>query len=357
MNSDTTDIRYLIQKLVSNKNLSKIEIKHSVDLILQGKLSDASIASFLVALTMKGETSEEIYEILQAIKKFAIQITPKINGCLIDNCGTGGDNMRSFNISTAAAIVASAGGAKVAKHGNRSTTGNCGSADFLEHIGFNLGSPPEIVTKTIEEDGIGFLYAQMFHPALFHAASARKTIGIRTIFNIIGPLCNPCTNICGQVIGVFEPMLLDTLSKVMQSSDRNEIMIVHSHDGFDELSNTSENDIIWVSNGHTKRIVLRPHDLNLRVARAEDLIATTREDSIRDTFQVIYGSADFVKEDIVVLNASAALIVGGITKDFKEGIDIARSAIKDGIASKKLSELIRRCGNVEKLEAAEKKYL
>ena len=357
MKSEATDLRHIIQKLVSNKNLSKIEIKQAMDLILQGKLSDASIASFLVALTMKGETSEEIYEVLQSIKKFAIQITPKINGCLIDNCGTGGDAMRSFNISTAAAIVASAGGAKVAKHGNRSTTGSCGSADFLEYIGFDLGSPPEIVTKAIEETGIGFLYAQMFHPALFHAASARKTIGIRTIFNIIGPLCNPCTNICGQVIGVFEPILLDTLPKVVQSSDINEIMIVHAHDGFDELSNTCENDIIWIRHGQTKRIVLRPHDLNLRVARAEELIATTREDSIRDTFQVIYGSADPVKEDIVVLNASAALVVGGIAKDFKEGIDIARSAIKDDIALKKVSELIRRCGNVETLEAAEKKYL
>ena len=243
----------------------------------------------------------------------------------------------------------------MAKHGNRSTTGSCGSADFLEHIGFNLGSPPEIVTKAIEDNGIGFLYAQMFHPALSQAASARKTIGIRTIFNIIGPLCNPCTNICGKVIGVFEPMLLDTLPKVMQGSDINEIMIVHSHDGFDELSNTSENDIIWIKHGQTKRIVLRPHDLNLRVARAEELIATTKEDSIRDTFQVIHGSADSIKEDIVVLNASAALIVGGIAKDFKEGIDIARSAIKDDIASRKLSELIRRCGNVEKLESSREK--
>jgi anthranilate phosphoribosyltransferase len=357
MISEIIDLQPIIRKLVSNNNLSKDEIKQSIDLILQGKLSDASIASFLVALAMKGETSDEIYETLKTIKKFAVEITPNVTGCLIDNCGTGGDAPRSFNISTAAAIVASAGGAKVAKHGNRSASGRCGSADFLEGIGLNLDSSPEMVTQAIENTGIGFLYAQKFHPALRHAAYARKIIGIRTIFNIIGPLCNPCTNIGGQVIGVFESTLFDTLSKVVQSSNLDDIMLVHSRDGFDELSNTSENDIVWITHEQTKRIVIHPQTLNIKVARLEQLISNTKEDSIRDTFQVIYGIGDPVKEDIVVLNASAALVVGRIAKDLKEGVDIARSTIKEGRAREKISKLIQCCGNAEKLQAAEKKYL
>src|ERR687887_829883 len=355
-NGNFADLRPVIRKLISRTNLSENEIHQSVHLILEGKASDAAIASFLVALTMKGETAEEIWAILQTVKEHAIKITPKVNGNLIDTCGTGGDTIRSFNISTAAAIVASSAGSKVAKHGNRSFSGFCGSADFLEHVGLDLTSTPATVTEAIERIGIGFIYSPNFHPAMRNVVSARKTIGIRTIFNIVGPLSNPCTNISGQVVGVFDPSLLETIPIAMQQANENEVMVVHAYDGFDELSNTCENDIVWVVGKQIKRIRLNPKVVHMQVAKPEQLVVHSKEDSIRDTLQVIYGVASQEKEDIVVLNASAALVIGKIAKDLKEGTLIARSAIKEGKAKKKLLQFIQRYGNKEKLQLAEKKF-
>jgi anthranilate phosphoribosyltransferase len=352
------DLGPVIRKLISRTNLSENEIRQSVHLILEGKASDAAIASFLVALAMKGETAEEIWTILQTVKEHAIKITPKVNGNLIDTCGTGGDTIRSFNISTAAAIVASSAGSKVAKHGNRSFSGFCGSADFLEHIGLDLNSTPASVSEAIEKTGIGFLYSPKFHPAMGNAASARKTIGIRSVFNIVGPLSNPCTNICGQVIGVFEPSLLDTITNALQKGgDGNEVMVVHAYDGFDELSNTCENDIVWIIGKQIKRIRLHPKVVNMQVAKPEQLVVQSKGDSIRDTLQVIYGTASQEKEDIVALNASAALVIGKVARDFKEGVQIARAAIKEGKPQKKLLQLVQSCGNSEKLEDAEKQFI
>jgi anthranilate phosphoribosyltransferase len=352
------DLGPVIRKLISRTNLSENEIRQSVHLILKGKASDAAIASFLVALAMKGETAEEIWTILQTVKEHAIKITPKVNGNLIDTCGTGGDTIRSFNISTAAAIVASSAGSKVAKHGNRSFSGFCGSADFLEHIGLDLNSTPASVSEAIEKTGIGFLYSPKFHPAMGNAASARKTIGIRSVFNIVGPLSNPCTNICGQVIGVFEPSLLDTITNALQKGgDGNEVMVVHAYDGFDELSNTCENDIVWIIGKQIKRIRLHPKVVNMQVAKPEQLVVQSKEDSIRDTLQVLYGTASQEKEDIVALNASAALVIGKVARDFKEGVQIARAAIKEGKPQKKLLQLVQSCGNSEKLEDVEKQFI
>ncbi len=246
MSAEIAELRPIIRKLVSRINLSEAEIRESMSLILGGKASDAAIASFLVALAMKGETPEEIITILQAVKRYAIKITPNITGSLVDTCGTGGDTLESFNISTAAAIIACAAGCRVAKHGNRSISGFCGSADFLEFIGMDLDASPDITRKAIENIGLGFLYAPKFHPAMRNVASARESIGIRTVFNIVGPLSNPCTNLSGQVIGVYEPSLLNTVAAAMQNAQIDELMVVHSHDGFDELSNTCENNIIWI---------------------------------------------------------------------------------------------------------------
>jgi anthranilate phosphoribosyltransferase len=352
-----TDLRSVIPKLVSRTNLSESEICQSVNLILEGKASEASIAAFLVALAMKGETADEIRVILQTVKEYAIKITPKITGTLIDTCGTGGDIIKSFNISTAAAIVACAAGTKVAKHGNRSFSGFCGSADFLEYIGLDLDSKPANISEAIENTGIGFLYAPKFHPAIRNVASARKAIGIRTAFNIVAPLSNPCSNISGQVIGVFEPSLLETVANALQNTDLNEVMVVHAYDGFDELSNTCENDILYVNGKQIKRVRLHPKDVNIQVAKSDQLIIHSKEESIRDTLRVIYGIANQEKEDIVVLNASAALVVGKVAKDLGEGVEIARSAIKQGKPQKKLRQLIHCCGNKENLEAAEEKFI
>src|SRR5918994_5199340 len=253
----------IIQKLVSKADLSDDELIFAISLILQGKVSEASIASFLVALRMKGETAHELDVIMQTIKKYAIRITPKIDGFLIDTCGTGGGQINTFNISTASAIIPSSAGAKVAKHGNRSASGLCGSADFMEYIGLNLECPIADIIEAIQQTGLGFLYAPKFHPAMQNVASARRTIGIRTVFNIIGPLTNPCTNLSGQLIGAPEPKMIKTLALALQQSDTENIMLVNSKDGLDELSNTCENYITWVRRKEVKHTSLHPREVGI----------------------------------------------------------------------------------------------
>jgi anthranilate phosphoribosyltransferase len=355
--SAQSDLRPAIRKLAARTNLSDKEISLALDAILSGGMSDATIAAFLVALAMKGETAEELKSILLSLRRHATRITPDVQGPLIDTCGTGGDSIRSFNISTAAAMVAAAAGAKVAKHGNRSVSGVCGSADFLEYVGLDLNAPPAKVQSCIENTGIGFLFAPLFHPSMKHVANARKAIGIRTMFNMVGPLSNPCTNISAQVIGVFEPSLLEVFSQVCQGYV-NEAMIVHAHDGFDELSNTCENDVLWVSGDRqTKRIRLHPRAVGMQIAKPEQLVVNSKEDSIKSTLQSIHGKAAREKQDIVVLNAAAALVVSKIAQDFKDGVEIARDAIKSGRAQDRLVQLVKYCGDLEKLKEAEQKFL
>lgn len=352
-----SDLRPEIRKLASRTNLSDGEIFRAFDAILGGSVPDATIAAFLVALAMKGETIEELKAILLSLRKHSTRITPNIHGSMIDTCGTGGDSIRTFNISTAAAIVASAAGARVAKHGNRSVSGVCGSADFFEYVGLDLDESPAKVKSCIETVGIGFLFAPIFHPSMKYVAAARRTIGIGTVFNKVGPLSNPCTNISGQVIGVFEPALLEIFSQVCQGYVSN-VMIVHAQDGFDELSNTCVNDVLWVSEDmQTKRIQLHPRAVGMQVTQSEQLVVNSKEESIKYTLQSIYGKAAREKQDIVILNASAALMVSKIALDFKDGVEIARDTIKSGKAEDRLSKLVKYCGDLEKLREAEKKFL
>jgi anthranilate phosphoribosyltransferase len=353
----STDLRPEIKKLVAKTDLSAAEITHALDAILGALVPDTAVAAFLVALAMKGETADELRSILISLRNHATKITPHVSGALIDTCGTGGDSIKSFNISTAAAIVASAASANVAKHGNRSASSVCGSADFLEYVGLDLSSPPAKVQSCIENTGIGFLFAPLFHPSMKNVASVRKTIGIRTIFNKIGPLSNPCTNISGQLIGVFEPQLLQVFSEVC-AGHIGEVMIVYAHDGFDELSNTCQNDIYWISseNHSTRMIRLHPNAVGIEVAKPEQLVVNSKIDSIMSTLQAVYGRGSREKMDIVILNAAAGLVVGKVASNLKEGVEFARDAIKSGRAGDKLSQMIRYCGDLEKLKEAEKKF-
>jgi anthranilate phosphoribosyltransferase len=353
----STDLQAEIKKLVSREELSEGEINDALDAILGAAVPDTAVAAFLVALAMKGETPEELRSILLSLRKHAIRITPKVNGSLIDTCGTGGDSKRSFNVSTAAAVVAAGASAKVAKHGNRSASSLCGSADFLEYIGLDLGTPPVKVQSCIENVGIGFLFAPLFHPSMKKIATIRKTIGIKTVFNKIGPLSNPCTNLSGQLIGVSDPQLLQIFSEVC-SGYVGEAMIVYAEDGFDELSNTCQNDIYWISgqNHTTRRIRLHPNAVGIEVAKPERLTVNSRLDSIRSTLLAIYGKGTKEQEDIVVLNAAAALVVSKISSNLKEGVEYAREAIKSGKASDKLMQLIKYCGDLAKLKEAEKDF-
>ena len=353
----SADLQAQIKKLVSKRDLSAGEITDALDSILAAAVPDTSVAAFLVALAMKGESSAELRSILLSLRKHATIITPKVNGSLIDTCGTGGDSRKSFNISTAAAIVAAAASARVAKHGNRSASSLCGSADFLEYIGLDLNTPPTKVQSCIENNGIGFLFAPLFHPSMKNVAKIRKTIGIRTVFNKIGPLSNPCTNLTGQLVGVFEPQLLPIFSEVC-SGYVSEAMIVYAQDGFDELSNTCSNDIYWISseNRGTRRVRLHPNSVGMEVAKPEELTVTSKIDSIASTLQTIYGQGSREKIDIVVLNAAAALVVGKVSSNLKEGVEEARHAIKSGKARDKLSQLIKYCGDLERLREVEKTF-
>jgi len=353
----STDLRPELKKLVGKTDLSAAETTHAVDAILAATVPDTAVAAFLVALAMKGETSNELTSILGSLRNHATKITPQINGPLIDTCGTGGDSNRSFNISTAAAIVASAASAKVAKHGNRSASSLCGSADFLEYIGLDLNAPPSKIQSCIESIGIGFLFAPLFHPSMKNVASVRKSIGIKTVFNKVGPLSNPCTNISGQLLGVFEPRLLQVFSEVC-AGYLSEAMIVYAHDGFDELSNTCQNDIYWISSGNdtTRKIRLHPSAVGMEVAKPEQLVVDSKIDSIKSTLQAVYGTGSREKKDIVILNAAAALLVGKVAPNLKEGIQTASDVIKSGKARDKLSQMIKYCGDLEKLEEAEKKF-
>ena len=354
--TDAARLKLVVRKLVARSNLSESEIADAMDLILTAGSPEAATASFLVALAMKGESVTELRSALDRIRAHALKITPDIERTLIDTCGTGGDSLRTFNISTAAAILAASAGASVAKHGNRSVTSICGSADFMEYVGFELDSPASRVQESIEAIGLGFLYAPTFHPAMRNVSSVRKQIGIRTIFNLLGPLSNPCTNVSGQVIGVYEPCLLETFAELCQSY-LQDAMIFHAHDGLDELSNTCANDVIHITEGRMQRLVVLPTSIGVKLARPEQLVVSSKDQAIGETLKVLNGEAQEEKEDIVILNAAAALTVARVSKDIEEGLEIARSALRNGACRKKLGELIRRCGDPKKLEDAEKRFL
>ena len=342
-----------IRKLISREELTQEDIETSVDLISKGQLSVASIAAFLIALTMKKETPNEIQFLVRAVRERSVRLTPKHNSPIVDICGTGGDSINTPNISTAAAFVASGSGVCVAKHGNRSMSGLCGSADFLEYVGFDLGSPISTILSSIEKTGIGFIYAPKFHPSMGAVAAARKAIGARTIFNIIGPLSNPCTNLAGQVIGVTDASLFETITKASLNLGMRNVMVVHAHENIDELSNTGPNDVSLKDGDQLRRIQLDPRDVNVESASIDTIKMKTKEQSIKTTLECIYGHAGKDLLGIVELNAAAVLVVADKVHDINEGIELARKSISEGKARSKLSQLIDHCGQKQRLEEVE----
>ncbi len=349
-------VKSVTSKLVYKKDLKEEEIFTAVQCILSDDIPDIIIASFLTALTAAGTTKREMKIIREALRQESVSVLADTSNPLVDNCGTGGDMMNSFNISTAAAIVAASAECKVAKHGNRSASGICGSADFFEQIGFNLDSSVEDIVSCLREIGMSFFYAPKFHPVLKRLSSIRKQIGFKTVFNFVAPLCNPCTDITGQVIGVSDLNLLDPISSVMLDSEIDHVIIVHSDDGLDELSNTSQSTIVEIRKSERKTYRFNPKSVNIELARPQDIETLSLDDSVKSTMQVIYGLASKAKENIVLLNSSLALKVGDKVDTIEEGIIMAKSAFKSGAPRAKLRELIELCGNIDKLEQLEKKF-
>jgi anthranilate phosphoribosyltransferase len=344
-----------LKKLRESQNLGYEEMVEYMHEIMQGNVSDESIADFLLALKTKGETVDELKAMLDVMNKFAVKIKPTVSGRLVDTCGTGGDKIKTFNISTTAAFVASAAGVNIAKHGNRSVTGPCGSADVLEYFGYDLNTEPSKVKECIEQIGIGFMFAPKFHPAMKNVANARKKLGTRTAFNILGPLSNPA-DVDAQVVGVYDMSLVDKIAQLLKSVGRKEAMVFHADDGLDELSNTCTNHISWVKDGSIKKLDLDPTSLKISVAEPSDLSVTSKDDSALQMFKVLNDSADEKKLAIVILNAAAALIVGDKADGFDDAIEVAGKTLESGDAHKKFKELIDRCGNISHMEELEEKW-
>lgn len=347
-----------IKKLVNRSNLTYIESQEIMSDIMKGNSTSSQIAAFLVALRMKEETVTELKAFTEIMKKNCQQIHPKVSGRLVDTCGTGGDKIKTFNISTSTAFVIAGAGIAIAKHGNRSVTSKSGSADVLEKLGLNLKITPREVEYAIEKVGVGFMFAPIFHPAMKFAINPRKEIGIRSVFNLLGPLTNPASA-NAQVIGVYDAKITEKIASVLQQLGCKEAMVVHGLDGLDEISTIGKTIISWLRNSEIRTFKIKPSDFKIKKANIKSLQATSPNESAEVLFNILYGNYGIndPKTQIVLINSAAGIIVGGKAENFISGIEIARKSIVSGAAYEKLKALIKKSkGDLSKLEELETKY-
>jgi len=317
-----------IAKLVRCENLSEAEASAAFETIMRGDATPVQIAGFIVALRMKGETVEELTGFAKTARAMSTPID--VDGDLLDTCGTGGDGLATFNISTLAAIVAAGCGARVAKHGNRAASSMCGSADVLEQLGVKIDLPPESVARCIEEAGIGFLFAPIFHPSFRFAGVPRRELGVRTVFNVLGPLCNPAAARY-QSLGVADGAMAGKMADVLIRLGVERAIVFHSEDGMDELSITSPSHVIEID-GRRRDYELDPAEVGIKKGSLDALRGGGPEQNARIAREVLQG-AKGPRRDVVLLNAAAALRAAGIAKDWKEGTAAAADAIDSGRAS------------------------
>ena len=346
-------IKELTEQLTHGNNLTIEQMTNVMNEILTGTQNDEDVAEFLKNLTQKGESDDELLAMLNKMEEFALHISPNCQGKVIDVCGTGGDKLKTFNISTAASFVIAAAGGNVAKHGNRSISGVSGSADIFEYFGFDLDSEPMKVNETIEKFGIGFMFAQKFHPAMKNVANARKVVGGRTAFNLLGPLTNPAM-VKNQLIGVFSDDYQERIVKILQRKNAETIMSVRSNDGMDELSTTSKNQICLLKNNAITKMTLDPQEVGLQNGNISDIQINTKEDAVKSFVDVLNDTANKTKIEITALNAAGGLIVSDIANSFDEAIELALNTIHSGKAFDKLKNFVKNCGDMEKLEGVEK---
>ncbi len=326
----------IITKLVNGQNLSAAQSAGIINEILSGSLTDAQIAAFITAMSIKGETFEELAGAANAMRSKAarLQVT---SGTVVDTCGTGGDGLDTFNISTAAAFVVAGAGITVAKHGNRSVSSKCGSADVLEQLGVNLEVDPEMVERAVNEIGIGFMFAPKFHAAMKYAAKARREVGIRSIFNMLGPLTNPAAASC-QLLGVYKPQLTEMFANALKLLGCRRAFVVHGHDGLDEISVCDNTRVSELDNGVVKTYDIFPEKYFGEFAQPDSL--TGGDSSVNaGIINGIFGGKKGAKRDVVVINAAAAIVAAGKVNDLGEGIKAAKESIDSGMAARKLKEL------------------
>jgi len=331
-------IEIALEKIKKGKNLSRGEMEGVFDEIMSGKIETGEIADFLLKLKEKKETVEEITGAALIMRKFATKVNVQ-SKFLLDTCGTGGDSRDTFNISTLSAFVASGAGARVAKHGNKAVSSKCGSADLLQALGVNINATKETMERSIDEIGIGFLFAPLFHLAMKYAMPARKMIKSRSIFNILGPLTNPA-GAKFQLLGVYEEDLVPALAKVLRNLGSERAMVVHGTDGLDEISTTRETVVGELLDGNIKTFIMKPEDFGIQRATMDDLkggdIALNREIGMK----ILRGEKS-KKRDIVIFNAAACIYVSGIADTVKSGIKKAEESIDSGRALEKLEKLIK----------------
>ncbi len=337
-------IKETIAKAVEGQDLTQEEMEGTMEEIMSGHATPAQIGSFITALRIKGETVEEITGAATVMRAKAVRID--LNGdILLDTCGTGGDGTHTFNVSTATAFVAAGGGVKVAKHGNRAVSSLCGSADVLKNLGVSLDINSEDVGRCIQEVGIGFLFAPLFHGAMKYAAGPRQEIGLRTIFNVLGPLTNPA-GATVQVLGVYAQELTDKIAQVLGRLGTKEAFVVCGEGTFDEISICSPTRVSHLKDGHVRTIEITPEQYGFQRADPAEIKGGDTQENTRIIRELLDGERG-PKRDMVLLNAAAAFVVAGLDEDFSKGIERAKDTIDSGRAKEKLEALVnftRQCG-------------
>jgi anthranilate phosphoribosyltransferase len=335
-------IRESIEHLLGGGSLPSGQAEEVMDEVMSGGATPAQIAGFLVALRVKGETVDEIVGCARAMRRAAVAVRPRRSD-IVDTCGTGGDRAGTFNISTTAAFVVAGAGLGVAKHGNRSVSSQSGSADVLEALGVNLDLMPEEIAGSIDDVGIGFLFAPKLHPAMRYAIGPRRELGVRTVFNILGPLTNPA-GAQAQLLGVYDAALTEPLARVLRDLGSRAAYVVHGAEGLDELTTSGPNRVsrfgVGPGNGHVVTETLDPLELGFERARPEDLRGGTPGQNAHITRAVLSGRDRGPRRDVVLLNSAAALVVGGVAADLAEGASLAADSIDSGAALGKLEALI-----------------
>lgn len=328
-------IKEAIAKLIKKKDLTQKETETAISEIMEGQATDSQIAAFLVALRMKGETVDEIFACAKVMRRKAATINPKVD-ILIDTCGTGGDESNTFNISTTAAFVVAGCGIPVAKHGNKATSSHCGSADVLKQLGVNIKLNPKNVEKCIEKIGIGFMFAPLFHKAMKHAIGPRKELGIRTVFNVLGPLTNPA-NAQAQVVGVFDEKLTEPLAEVLGKLGVKHAFVVHGN-GLDEITVNGKTKISEYKNGQVITYEIDPRNFGIKLAGIDKIRSHSLKNNAKILLEILKGKKG-ARRDIVLLNAAAAIVAADKAHDLKKGIRLAEQSIDLGNALKKFEEL------------------
>ena len=332
------DIKEALATLVNGENLTRDESRDIINSIMDGQATDAQIASFLTALRLKGETVDEISGAAEAMASKSTPFSINIKNA-VDTCGTGGDNLHTFNISTTAALIAAGAGVKIAKHGNRSVSSKCGSADILMSLGVNIEIPVEQFLSVFNSIGIAFLFAPVFHKAMKYAIGPRREMGIRTIFNVLGPLTNPA-KIKRQVIGVFDKDLCSTLAHVMKDLGAEHVIVVHGHNGLDEITITGETYVSELKNNKVKDYTIHPESFGIKVRPINEIQSPDCATNKTMIMDILSGKSG-APLDIAVLNAAASIVVSGKADNFLDGVEMAYESASEGRALEKLNQLIK----------------